>query len=44
MNMFKKLDDNMDNFIRELKSMYKISQLEILKLQNTITDIKKSIN
>lgn len=41
--MFKKLD-NMDNFIRELKSMYKISQLEILKLQNTITDIKNSIN
>lgn len=42
--MFKKLDDNMDNFIRELKSMNKISQLEILKLQNTITDIKNSIN
>lgn len=42
--MFKKLDDNMDNFIRELKSMNKMSQLEILKLQNIITDIKNSIN
>ena len=40
-NMFKKIDEKMISFTKELESINK-SQMEILKLNNAITQVRNS--